>query len=201
MGGIGSGRRYQGGKDTTNDMRSLDIRRLQRDDLLRPGTAFGWRWTVNGNEVSSIQLRMGTDLVILNYQSRSRSGEWKMWEYPVRIEWTPCHLGGRRAWFLCPVGSCGRRVAILFGGSIFACRHCHELAYPSQRESKFVRAMRRANSIRQRLEWEMGIANSYGDKPKGMHMRTFERLKAEHDAYANAAWTGISKRHGLIDRR
>ena len=40
MGGMGSGRRYQGGKDTTSDMRPLDIRRLQRDGLLTPGRAF-----------------------------------------------------------------------------------------------------------------------------------------------------------------
>ena len=33
MGGFGSGRR-QYGKDTTSDMRPLDIRKLQRDALL-----------------------------------------------------------------------------------------------------------------------------------------------------------------------
>ena len=43
MGGFGSGR-GQGGKDTTSDMRALDIRRLQRDGLLTPGRAFGWNW-------------------------------------------------------------------------------------------------------------------------------------------------------------
>jgi hypothetical protein len=49
-------------------------------------------------------------------------------EYPVRLEWTGCNLGGRRAWFLCPAQGYGRRVAILFRGSIFACRHCHKTA-------------------------------------------------------------------------
>jgi hypothetical protein len=29
---------------------------------------------------------------------------------------------------------CGQRVAILYGGDIFACRHCYQLAYPSARE-------------------------------------------------------------------
>ena len=41
MGGFGSGR-GQRGKDTTSDMRPLDIRKLQRDGLLTPGQAFGW---------------------------------------------------------------------------------------------------------------------------------------------------------------
>ena len=48
MGGIGSGRRHQGGKNTTSDMRALDIRRLQRDGLLTSGRAFNWQWTING---------------------------------------------------------------------------------------------------------------------------------------------------------
>lgn len=200
MGGFGSGR-GQHGKDTTSDMRPLDIRRLQRDGLLIPGRAFGWHWTRNGEEVASIQMRTEVDRVILNYRSRSNGGEWQPMEYPVTLEWTPCNLGGRRAWFLCPARGCGRRVAILFGGSIFACRHCHKLAYQCQRETDDDRAMRRADNIRRRLGWGAGIANPEGDKPKGMHWRTFERLKTEHDAFANASWAGMAERLGLMNRR
>ena len=201
MGGMGSGRRYQGGKDTTSDMRPLDIRKLQRDGLLTPGRAFGWHWAVNGNEVASIQMRTEVDRVILNYRSRSNGGEWQPMEYPVYLEWTGLHFGGRRAWFLCPARGCGRRVAILFGGAIFACRHCHKLAYQCQREADDDRAMRRADAIRRRLGWGAGIANPEGGKPKGMHWRTFERLKAEHDAFANASWAGMAARLGLMNRR
>jgi hypothetical protein len=68
-------------------------------------------------------------------------------------------------------------VAILFGGSIYACRHCHKLVYQCQRETDDDRAARRADTIRRRLGWEAGILNGEGDKPKGMHWRTFERLK------------------------
>ena len=200
MGGFGSGRR-QYGKDTTSDMRPLDIRKLQRDGLLTPGQAFGWHWTHNGEEVASIQMRTEVGRVILNYRSRSNGGEWQPMEYPVTLEWTPCHLGGRRAWFLCPARGCGRRVAILFGGSIFACRYCHELVYECQREPGYDRAMRRADTIRRRLGWGAGIANPEGGKPKGMHWRTFERLKAEHDAFANASWAGMAERLGLMNRR
>lgn len=201
MGGIGSGRRYQGGKDTTSDMRPLDIRRLQRDDLLTPGRAFGWHWTVNGKEVASIQMRTEAERVILNYRSRSNSGEWQPMEYPVYLEWTACNLGGRRAWFLCPAQGCGRRVAILYGGAIFACRHCHKLAYECQRETDDDRAARRADRIREKLGWEAGILNPAGGKPKGMHWRTFERLKAEHDAYVQGSLRGMAQRLGLVNRR
>ena len=201
MGGIGSGRRYQGGKDTTSDMRPLDIRKLQRDGLLTPGRAFGWHWTVNGNEVASIQMRTEVDRVILNYRSRSNGGEWQPMEYPVYLEWTGLHFGGRRAWFLCPARGCGRRVAILFGGSIFACRHCHNLAYECQRETDDDRAARRADTIRRRLGWEPGILNGEGWKPKGMHWRTYERLKAVHDAHVNVSLAGMAQRLGLVNRR
>lgn len=201
MGGIGSGRRHQGGKDTTSDMRWLDIRLLQRDGLLTPGRAFCWHWTRNDEEVASIQMQTEVDHVILNYRSRSNGGEWQPMEYPIYLAWTPCHLGGRRAWFLCPARGCGRRVAILFGGSIFACRHCHQLAYACQRETNDNRAMRRAETIRRRLGWKAGIANPEGGKPKGMHWRTFERLKAEHNAFAHASWKGMAERLRLMNRR
>lgn len=39
-------------------------------------------------------------------------------EYRAAIEWTPCHLGGERPWFLCP--SCGRRMAKLSIGEVTA---------------------------------------------------------------------------------
>jgi hypothetical protein len=116
------------------------------------------------------------------------------------MEWTACNYGGRRAWLVCPVVGCGRRVAILYGGGIFACRHCFRLAYASQRESRDSRAMQRANSIRRRLGWGVGIANPAGGKPKGMHWRTFEKLKAEHDAFASASWMDMAKRLGLMNR-
>ena len=199
MGGFGS-RRGQGGKDTTSDMQSLDVRRLQRGGLLTPGGAFAWHWTVNGKEVASIQVRTEVDRVILNYQSRSNGGEWQPMEYPVTLEWTHCHLGGQRVWFRCPAQGCARRVAILFGGSIFACRHCHNLAFECQRETDVDRAMRRADNIRRRLGWQAGIANPTGSKPKGMHWRTFERLIAEHDAFVAASLAGMAARFGPIWR-
>ena len=201
MGGMGSGRRYQGGKDTTSDMRPLDIRKLHRDGLLTPGLACSWHWTVSGKEVASIQMRTEVDRVILNYRSRSNGGDWQSMEYPVTLEWTPCHLGGRRAWFICPAKGCGRRVAILFGGSIFACRHCHKLAYECQRETDSDRAVRRADTIRRRLGWGAGIANPIGDKPKGMHKRTYLRLLNEYNNFAKDAWEGVAERLGLINRR
>jgi hypothetical protein len=201
MAEFGSGLGRQHGRKTTSDMHPLDIRRLQRAGVLKTGQLFSWQWTVCGKEVSSIQARTEVDRVILIYKNRSSNGEWHPMEYAVDLEWTACTLGGRRVWFRCPAQGCGRRVAVLFGGSIFACRHCHKLAYQCQRETDDDRAIRRYNTIRRRLGWKPGFLNGYGGKPKGMHWRTFERLTAEHDAFVNASLVGMAQRLGLVTKR
>lgn len=200
MGGFGSGR-GQRGKNTTSDMHPLDIRRLHRAGVLIPGPAFSWQWTVGGKEVASVKIRTEVDRVILDYRIRSNGGEWRPMEYPVYLEWTGLHYGGRRPWFLCPKEGCGRRVAILFGGSIFACRHCHRLAYECQRETNDDRAMRRADTIRRRLGWRPGIANPTGWKPKGMHWSTFDELRARYAMDAQAALMGTARSLGMITRK
>lgn len=200
MGGFGSGRR-QGGKATTSDRWAFDVRRLHRAGLLTLGRDFVWHWTCNDESVASIRVRTEVDRVILNYRIQICGADYQPMEYPVNLEWTPCTLGGRRVWFLCPAQGCSRRVAILFGGAIFACRYCHNLAYQCQRETDDDRAMRRAETIRRRLGWLPGIDNLQGRKPKGMHWCTFERLKAEHDAFVNLSWARMDERIDLMNHR
>ena len=199
MGGYGSGRRS--GRSTTDYHRVLDVRRLQRDGLLTPGRSFGLSWLREGEAVASIQIQTQADRVILDYRHKSSGGDWASTNYPILLEWTACTLGGRRAWFLCPAKGCGRRVAILYSGAIFACRHCYKLTYESQREKDDDRAMRRADTIRQRLGWGAGIANPPGNKPKGMHWRTFNHLTHHYHAFARASWEGMAERFGLLSRR
>lgn len=203
MGGLGSGRRWQSGKDITDDYRSLDARRWQRDGLLTPGQAFGWHWSRGGEKVASIDVRTEPGHLILSYRHRNNGEEWKSKEYPVELDWTPCTYGGHRAWFRCPAQGCGRRVALLYLGSagVFACRHCYRLAHASQRESSEDRAIRRVNKIRLRLGWEAGILNREGGKPKGMHWRTYWRMKTRHDELALSALVGMQERFSLITDR
>lgn len=201
MGGAGSGRGWQGGRNTTSNYRSLDVRRLQREGLLKPGQDFSWKWTHHRKEVASIWVQTRSDKLILSYRHRSRGSDWQPMEYPVCLDWTPCTFGGQRAWFRCPAKGCGRRVALLYGGDIFACRHCFQLAYKSQRESNDGRAARRADKIRRRLGWMPGILNGPGRKPKGMHWRTFEQLRTEHDAFAEIFLSGFAAKLGLLNRK
>jgi len=153
-----------------------------------------------GKEVASISVRTEANRAILSYRRRSGDGDWKSEEYPVRLDWTACNYGGRRAWFLCPAHGCGRRLAILYGGATFACRHCHRLAYPSQQESIDDRAARRADRIRARLGWQPGILHGEGDKPKWMRWRTFERLQFEHAIHVGVSLRGTAKRLGILKR-
>lgn len=199
MGGIGSGRRDQGGKRTTNDYRTLDVRRLQRDGLLSTGKSFCWSWTRSGEKLASINVSTESDRVILDYRRQSDGGEWKSENYPVRVEWTACNYGGMRAWFRCPTTGCGRRVAVLYGGTIFACRYCYRLAYSSQLENMDDRATRRAGKIRDRLKWEPGILNGHCRKLKGMHWRTYQQLAVEHDALVDISLGRMQQRVQKIE--
>jgi hypothetical protein len=119
----------------------------------------------------------------------TKEAEWKSVEQFVPITWTACHFGGRRAWFCCTGHSggqyCGRRVALLYGaGERFACRRCYGLAYASQQESLRYRGFGKAQKIRIRLGGNGDIFDAFPDKPKGMHWRTYDRLRSTHDIAA-----------------
>ena len=197
MGGFGSGRRYGSGKHTTSSKLELDVRRLHREGLLAPGQSIDWRWLFTSGKEASIHIRSDLGRLILNYHHRCDDGPWQVVEETVYLEWTGLHFGGGRPWFRCPKLNCGRRVAKLFGAECFACRHCQRLAYECQRENLEDRATRQAAKIRKKLEW---VTNGDRAKPKGMHWRTYERLKAAHDAYIKAAWDEKMKRDEWADQ-
>jgi hypothetical protein len=178
---------------------SLDINRLHREGCLRPGWVGGWQWTRDGEKVASISFRAEEECLLLLYRYRSGGGDdWQEIEEPVSIDWTPCHFGGARPWFVCPGVvhgvACRRRVGKLYGpGRYLLCRHCYRLAYQSQREQPYERSLRRANNIRIRLGGDPGVLSPFPEKPKGMHWRTYERL-------SNRVWRteGAAEEHLAI---
>jgi len=178
MGGFGSTRwRSTRTRDAIEANRSLNINRLNQAGCLKPDYWGSWQWTRDGERVAWIQLRQDGDLLRLSYRIRQHGGDWQDVEQPTPIVWTPCRFGGSRPYFACPGVvkgiACGRRVLKLYGaGRYFLCRHCYRLAYASQRENRYDRALRRANKIRIRLGGETGtwgahenrklIARNYG---------------------------------------
>lgn len=197
MGGIGSGRRWHfSAKDTTESFRTLDVRRWAREGFLQPGNRFGWQWTQNSEKVASIRVAVESDGLRLIYRTRSQSEDWQDMDYRVRLGRTPCNFGGERVWFYCPARGCGRRVAILYGGSVFACRQCYDLAYPSQREDALDRSMRRVEKLQAQLDWDGGAFDGWGMRPKGMHRKTYERLMSQIRAENRAASAYLLLRFG-----
>ena len=189
MGGFGSGR--YGGRQVTADYRRLDVRHLQRAGVLTPGWNGGWGWYRNNEERDDIRIRASATSLRLRYTT-IQLGKHKQHDYTVNLSRTRCHYGGERPWFLCP--SCGRRVAILYGGAVFACRHCYRLAYQVQHETDNDRTIRKVDAIRARLGWEPGFLNGAGWKPKEMHWRTFRRLTAQHHALIRTGLEGAMTR-------
>ncbi len=197
MGGYGSGRRWGSSKDTTSSYLRLDVRWLGRKGFLVPGRSSNVTWSRNGEPAGNINLQCETDRVVLCYSHRRFDEPWKNEKYPVPLERTPCHYGGKRVWFRCPARGCGRRVAILYGSGIFACRNCYQLAYESQHEAPHNRALTRAQSIREKLGGSGSMGEPFPWKPKGMHWSTYWRLRqTAEEAGARSAPPWLLKRLG-----
>jgi hypothetical protein len=181
MGGFGSGRYFNCSiKDTVYKYPNLDIREIYRGRSLSPGVSFSCEWKHREKIIASIKGTIQKDSIIVKYGYGPKD-KYIVKEYAIIIERTKCAFGGMRPWFLCPNVNCGKRVAILYGGEIFVCRHCRKLAYLSQRKDVGDRAARRAEKIRTLMGWEPGILNEIGVKPKGMHWKTFRRLRGKHN--------------------
>jgi hypothetical protein len=187
MGGVGSGNWYRFDKKTnTGECHSVDVRYLHKEGLLTPERWFSLRWSRANRETGSIRAAVlgneKPERVIRTYRQRSGpSGEWEDVREPVLLTWTACNFGRERPWFVCPGVECGRRAAVLYGpGRYFLCRHCYDLVYGSQRDNAMYRALRRAQTIRERLGGSANMVKPFPEKPKGMHWRTYDRLFWEH---------------------
>jgi hypothetical protein len=182
------------GRNTTSDYRALDIRELRRAGMLRMDGPKIWSWYRGERVTASMVIEARGSFILLGYRIREEERA-----HPVQLSWSNCHYGGTRPWFLCP--DCGRRVAILYGGPRFLCRHCRRLAYDVQRESENDRVIRRADAIRERLGWHPGILQPNGFKPSRMHWQTYWRLCNEYHRLAGIGLEGISRELGIVSKQ
>jgi hypothetical protein len=184
MGGYGSGDWYRcNSKATIESQYKIDIRLIKKQRYLHPGATGILSWGSRGEESGSIGFAVETDRLVLNYRNRQNGGEWENIKDEIFFTWTPCNYGGNRQWFLCP--ACNRRVAVVYGGKYYRCRHCHNLTYSSQRESKPDRLIGKAQKIRVRLGVSRNLRVPILFKPKNMHQKTFDRLRREADDASN----------------
>jgi hypothetical protein len=118
-------------KRTTSQMHALDIRQVCRSRSLKHGVS-----------------------CTLTYQVQARSGDWQDVSCQLQLAWTSCNYGGKRPWWICP--GCSRRVAILYRGNRYLCRHCQNLTYKSTRAASDSACYERVNKIRMKLGWGGG---------------------------------------------
>ena len=196
MGGRGSGRRSSyNGRTETSDSMPLDIRKIVRKGLLVPGSGFSWQWLMNDRPVVGISIRVDLNQgMVLPYRMKSTI---EVVEQQVQTQTSLCHLGGQRHWFTCP--RCRKRVAVLYApGRYFACRQCGGLGYAAQKEGAGDRASTKADKLRKLLGLQAGILNDDSVKPKGMHWKTYKRLKSHHDALVQVSLHDIGRRLGFL---
>jgi len=179
MGGSGSGSWYRWNKKLlTMEQKRIDIRWMKRQGYLNSGYSGSLSWISGGEPSGSIGFQVHENKIVLSFRHRSQGKDWESVEQVVSLGKTPCNYGGYRKWFLCP--RCNQRVAILYGtGKYFFCRGCYDLTYESCNEPDFQRVLNKAYKLKKKLGGEAGLDSMIADRPKGMHRKTYNKIRTE----------------------
>jgi hypothetical protein len=162
-----------GGKATTDQREKLDIRLLRQAGYLVPAARF---------QFGNVTGKTGDSALTIWCIGGDGENTQPDLRQDIQLLRTPCNYGSERKWFRCPAKGCGRRVAILYRkGDGFACRHCCQLGYRSQREGRCVLSLKRAQNIRTRLGGSPEWTQPFPPKPKGMHRKRYQRFQLEHE--------------------
>src|SRR5262249_25962699 len=181
MGGYGSGQ--YGGRPTVESALRLDIDSMMHWGAIQPGFHLGGEMRLHqlyGDDIDVKFESLAGDpenswLGLRSSIAASRWGEELKIDDKVYLAPPRPHFGGLRWWFVSP--HLNRRVRKLYlplGGRHFWSRHAYELAYASQRETKYDRALRRARKLRLRLGGPTD--DEYPDKPPRMRWATYNCL-------------------------
>lgn len=127
-------------KQEERDCRKIEVWWLLRD--IKEKVAFRRKTVMWGKDGDAGSITCNISLSKESYVNFSYTytgfGDEKIeMDYTSRLIKTPCHFGGYRYWFECPLLKdgihCKRRVGVLYlSGNYFGCRHCHELTYASR---------------------------------------------------------------------
>jgi hypothetical protein len=103
------------------------------------------------------------------------NGEKEDMNFRIDLTTTPCHYGGARYWFVCPLTKsgtyCGNRVGVLYAiGKWFGCRKCGNIAYSSQMRGGRYRGSSVCLPDIDKLEGEIKTYY-YAGKPTRKHKR------------------------------
>ncbi len=189
MGGLGSGNRLRWSqKPICEHNKRIDIRYMRKRGLLRAGAAGSLSWSLAGEPAGDIKYRTHHQSLELDYKYREGGNDWQLVNEQIYFARVPQHFGGERLYFICP--RCHRNCMVLYGGAYFRCRKCQGLAYASQNEDAVDRLRRKAEKIRRRLGDDGDLDWPFPEKPKGMHWRTYDALRAKGEA--------LEERHEVV---
>ena len=206
MGGFGSGR--TGGRPTADLSKRIDIAWMIRTRRAMPGhfISDSLSWNCGGHPAGSVSYvadmedLANAELRVSFWRGSGDAREFV--EQRIRLTSTEPNFGGRRWWMICPYRH--DRVAKLYlpaWGDRFAGRRAWRLGYQSQRVARRDRPFEKLFRLQRKLGSEQGWEAPLR-RPKGMHLKTFERhleryweLDAEC-AVQMMSWIGILKKLG-----
>lgn len=172
MGGFGSGRQDQ--IRTTGSVESatrFDIRAITK---AMAGKHNHWL-PLETAEAFSLYARISNGLVQI---SRLKPTDKHLYA-ELKLVNQPRHFGGHQSYLLCP--HCKRKTCIVYlvQPKEIGCRKCLHLAYESQYYRHPAPKLLKANKLRVQLGGKAGLLNPLPDRPKGMHLDTYERVLRE----------------------
>ena len=124
-----------------------------------------------------------SDAVVLSYRSYSAgSNEWKSVQQRVPINLTACHFGGVRPWLsvrsIATAATAGAGRYPLRRGRTFCLSAVLWLVLRKPTADGAASQLGAARKIRTRLGGTADLLEPFPARPKGMHQRTFQRLRA-----------------------
>ena len=192
MGGIGSGTWARINKKSTDQSYwRFSIASLRQHGVIGQNAKnLGeWGWWRDGQKRNSVGYETNTSermaWIRVQYQNKQKG---VTYDYKIYLTSTVPNYGGKRWWFICPVLGCGKRVGVLYMGSIFACRHCCNFAYSTQNETPPFRHLYKAQKIHRDLGGDgCSPGENIPPRPKGMRWKTYQHnVKKMTDAYSSA---------------
>jgi len=195
MGGINSGRRRSVNRGVVEQYPSIDLRILRRAGLLRHGECtydtLYWR----NQDLDALSIRIFIDLSNPHDASIQimRNSDGFAIKERVAIECVPCHLGGVRCYFLCPIN--GDRCEQLFlVDGMFASRKAHYLTYASQSADELSRSRRKVRKLHKLVSGDGRYA-----RPRGRNR--WEKVQKLKQAKLDAQELYLERLSGLIERK
>ncbi len=184
MGGIGSGRRYK-----SNERRpdveicpAVDLRVLKPhlgsdvlvEQKIYRNNSLNYKFLIDPSDAKE-----GFIAVHFRHQGNHQTQQ-------ISLTEMPCHLGGSRPFLLCP--ECREQFLVLYlKDGAWACKHCHDLAYRSQRLNPRKRHLHAIQKIEnKKLKGAPPDEKPYRMKSK-KHLAIVEELAAHHIAHLKLA--------------